>query len=270
MSTAATLRRAVKRGLGKVVLVPPGKRTIFVYHDVSDPGAPQHTVEYSTPIALFRAQIDVLARSFTFVTLDDLVGGAGGGRRLASITFDDGYLSLCDQVLPELSSRGIPFTVFLNGSAVTANQLDYGPAYAHLNRRYGEKVFLDEDDVRALSAAGVTVGSHGWDHRPVAGLDEAGRQAQIGANKTYLESLLGQAVRHFALPFGKRQHYDPQVVDYCHGIGHTYVYSTNPTFFDPADLPAGGQLLPRVELAREPTEMIGFMLNRPLLRRVDL
>lgn len=268
------LRQAIKRALGAKLLPPRSSRFVFVYHDVSDVDAPQHASDYSTPVTAFRAQVEFLAKSFDFVTLDEVVSPdrrSPRGRPLASVTFDDGFLSVREEVYPYLSAKGVPFTVFLNRTAVEKNLLFYGPQYPDLNRQYDSKVFLDEEDVGYLSSAGVTVGSHTSSHRSLADLDEEGLREEIADNKAYLESLVGKSVTHFALPFGKRQHYDRRVVEYCSGAGHEYVYSTNPTFFDPASLPRDGcTLIPRVEVAHEPTEMIFFMLNRPLFRRIDL
>lgn len=79
-----------RRCLSQVLLAPPEKRFIFVYHEVSDLAAPHHSPDYSTTVCAFRAQIDLLARAFTFVSLDEIVSRDAGddGRRLAAITFE--------------------------------------------------------------------------------------------------------------------------------------------------------------------------------------
>lgn len=269
-SLSDLVKEPAKRALSTVLAMPRRKRVVFVYHDVSELAAPHHTPNYSTTVSAFRAQIDLLARTFTFVPLDEIVRPDGSSARLAALTFDDGFLSVKDEAMPLLQAKGIPFSIFLNRRAIRENRLSYGPAYPHLEKVYDHKVFLDEDDVRRLSAAGVLVGSHSATHRALADVDDADLRGEVLDNKRYLEELVGKEVRHFALPFGKRQHYDDRALDYCFATGHSFVYSTNPTFFDPEVLGAGPHLLPRVEVSREPTEKIFFLLNRPLLRPVDL
>ena len=269
-SLSTLVKEPAKRALSTVLAMPRHKRVIFVYHDVSDLAAPHHTPNYSTTISAFRAQIDLLAHTFTFVPLDELVRPSGSSARLAALTFDDGFLSVKDEAMPLLHAKGIPFSIFLNRRAIEENRLSYGPAYPHLDKVHDHKVFLDEDDVRALSAAGILVGNHSATHRALADLDDGDLPGEVLDNKRYLEGLVGKEISHFAVPFGKRQHYDDRSLAYCFGSGHSYVYSTNPTFFDPRMLGDGPHLLPRIEVSREPTEKIFFLLNRPMLRPVDL
>lgn len=175
-----------------------------------------------------------------------------------------------EEALPYLQLRQIPVALFLNRRAVQENRLFYGPEYPHLNREHRTMVYLDEADVKELVAAGVTIGSHSSTHRPLVALDHEALREEVLENKLYLESLVGAGVTHFALPFGKRQHYTAATLEYCFATGHCFVYSTNPTYFDPSQLDEGPQLLPRVEISSEPTENVYFVLNRPLLRKVDL
>jgi len=257
------------RMLSPHLMVPRAKRFIFVYHDVAEFDAAHFSRRYSTTVSAFHAQIDHLAQLFSFVPLEEVVrpGPMPSGGRVAALTFDDGFLSVRDAILPYLSARGIPFAIFLNRQAVQDNFLSYGP---DLECRHLHKVYLDEEDVRRLHAAGVTVGSHSATHPLLAEVSDDRLPDEILGNKAYLEGLVGAPVTHFALPFGKRQHYDDRVLRYCRQAGHDYIYSTNPTFFDDNDLQSSALLLPRVEISNEPVETVGFVLNRPLLKRVEL
>lgn len=272
MSSLFAPKEWMRRALAKVLLAPPEKRFIFVYHDISDLAAPHHAPDYSTTVCAFRAQIDLLARTFTFVSLEEIVGSgaAHDGRRLAAITFDDGFLSVKEEAFPYLQRRQIPMAVFLNRRALQENRLYYGPEYPHLNRKHPTKVYLAEADVKELVAAGVAIGSHSSTHRTLAGLDDGGLREEVLENRLYLESLAGVAVTHFALPFGKRQHFTAATLDYCFSTGHRYVYSTNPNYFDLAGSDGSPQLLPRFEISREPAENVYFVLNRPRFTKVDL
>lgn len=262
------LRRVLTKGLSRRVLTGPRKRFVFLYHDISDARAPQYSPLYSTPVEKFKAQVELIARHFKLVSLEEVVAdGADGRQRLASITFDDGFLSVKNEALPFLRARGIPFTVFVNSMAVKDNRLFYGADVPSINRAYEGKVFLDEDDIRHLAAQGVAIGNHSSTHKVLAECDEVTLRAEVLDNKIYIEGLTGTAVKHLALPFGKREHYNEQVLNFCYSVGHDYVYSTNPTSFAAAN---GRRLIPRVAILNEGAEELLFMINRPLLKKIDI
>jgi peptidoglycan/xylan/chitin deacetylase (PgdA/CDA1 family) len=262
------LKKVLTKGLSRRVLTGPLKRFVFLYHDVSDPDALQYSPLYSTQVEKFKAQVELIARHFKLVSLDEVVADNSDHRqRLASITFDDGFLSVKDEALPFLQARGIPFTVFVNSMAIKQNRLFYGSEVPSINRAYEAKVFLDEDDIKHLAAKGVSLGNHSATHKVLAACDEATLRAEVLDNKVYIESLSGTAVRHLALPFGKREHYNEQVLNFCYSVGHDYVYSTNPTSFDAA---RRRRLIPRLAILNEGADELLFMINRPLLKKIDI
>src|ERR1044071_2218355 len=153
--------------LSRKLLVSRNKRFVFIFHDVSEPEAFQHSELYSTRPDVFRQQIDFLRANFSLVSLDEIlsVDRNGGNKRLGAITFDDGFLSVKEIVFPLLSEKKIPFTIFVNRLAVEENCLLNESDESKLERSGDHKVFLDRDDVRFLSRNGVVVGSHGATHR---------------------------------------------------------------------------------------------------------
>ncbi len=262
------LKRVLTKGLSRRVLTGPGKRFVFLYHDLSDPGASQYSPLYSTPVAKFKSQVELIARHFKLVSLEEVVADSSNrGQRLASITFDDGFLSVKDEALEYLERRGIPFTVFVNSMAVKHNRLFYGSDVPGINRTYEEKVFLDEDDIKHLAVKGIAIGNHSATHKVLADCDEATLKEEVLDNKIYIESLTGTPVKHLALPFGKREHYNERVLNFCYSVGHDYVYSTNPTSFAAA---RRQRLIPRVAILNEGAEELLFMINRPLLKKIDI
>jgi len=266
----AIARRAARLALGWRSLLPASKRAVFVYHDVSTPDEPQHSSQYSTRPEIFVQQLELLQREFQIVSLDQVVAPiAPGSRPLAALTFDDGFASVRTRVLPLLAERRLPFTLFVNGRAVREGRLDYMAQYDPPPQRPG--FYLDAAGVMALAKAGVQIGNHGTSHRPLAGCTDQQLNEEIVQNRGYLEELVGQPVRHFALPYGKKEHYDPRALSRCFSAGHTHVHSTNPAIFDAGDL--GGfsrQPVPRIGLRDEGASEIRFLINRALVRPVDL
>jgi peptidoglycan/xylan/chitin deacetylase (PgdA/CDA1 family) len=262
------LRNIVAKGLSRAVLTGPRRRFIFLYHDISEPDSPQYSPSYSTRPACFKSQMELIAKYFKLVPLDEIVSAsAGNNRRLASITFDDGFLSVKDEALPRLRSMGVPFSVFVNSMAIKHNQLFNGPEASNPNAARAEQLYLDEAGVKELSDNGVTIGSHSATHKVLSQCDDAALREEVLDNKLYIESLTGREVRHLALPFGKREHYNQKVLDYCYAVGHDYVYSTNPSSFESSK---HGRLIPRVALLNETPEELLFAINRPLLKKIDI
>jgi len=70
-----------------------------------------------TSVGMFERHLDCLARSFRFVSLDDigehLVNGIAFEEPVAAITFDDGYQDVYELALPILERKGIPAATFV-------------------------------------------------------------------------------------------------------------------------------------------------------------
>ena len=264
------LKSLLKKGLSKKILVPSDKRFIFLYHDVSNSDSPQYSEHYSTKISAFHNHIEFFSKHFKFVSLDEIISADHGEQeRLAAITFDDGFLSVKTEILPYLKERGIPFTVFLNTSAVKTNSLKYKTGNASIERSYETKVYLDENDVWEISEQGVLIGSHTANHKVLSECAAAELGEEISDAKHYLETLVKYKIKHLALPFGKREHYNDAVLKFCRNAGHEYIYSTNPVFFDRKYLNAS-RLIPRIGLTNESVEELYFYINRPLVKTINI
>jgi len=76
-------------------------------------------------------------------------------------------------------------------------------ARVHVDERsLARALFLSWADARALATAGVSVGSHGLTHRPLARLDESDQRTELVESKRRLESELGRPVETLAYPYG--------------------------------------------------------------------
>ena len=127
---AALLHRA--GALGAVMqlrrFAPVPTLSIVTFHHIAedDPNYPYDpTISDANP-AQFRRQIELLARYCTPIGIEELVG-ALDGRPLPNnpvmVTFDDGYLSCHDTVLPILRAVGVRATFFISTSFITERRL---------------------------------------------------------------------------------------------------------------------------------------------------
>jgi peptidoglycan/xylan/chitin deacetylase (PgdA/CDA1 family) len=189
----------------------------------------------------------------TWLTVDSFISVLDSvmDRPEIQISFDDGNASDLVHGLPALLERGLRATFF-----VVAGRL-------------GEPEFLDELGVRALAAAGMTIGSHGMRHRPWRWLgDDALREELVGARKI-LESVVRRPVTEAACPFGS---YDRRVLASLRRSGYRRVYTSDRGTSDPE-----AWVQPRNSVVRgEGTALINGILSaersapRALVRQLRL
>ncbi len=145
---------------------------------------------------------DVCVDPQQFAEILDVVRGRSDVR----LTFDDGNRSDVSEALPELVRRGLRAEFFICAG------------------RLGTPEFLDEDDVRELRQAGMSVGSHGMDHVRWRRLDPAGIDREIVKAKQILEDVLQAPVDAAAFPFGS---YDRRTLRALRGTGFERVYTSD-------------------------------------------
>ena len=134
---------------------------------------------------------------YRIVPLRDVVQARLRGedvRRLACLTFDDGYADFARNAWPVLQHVDAPATVFLVADRVGDwNTWDYGhdlPVAPLLNR----------EQVRELAVQGVDFGSHSATHPLLPNVPHEDRDCEIAGSKRTLEDLLQREVALFAYP----------------------------------------------------------------------
>lgn len=127
-----------------------------------------------------------------------------------------------------------------------------------------ENIFLNKDNIKFLHKEGVHFGSHTCSHPVLSKCNASTFQTQIENNNQYLESILSEKINHFAIPFGKNTHYNPEVLNTIAQF-HPYIYSTNPN-----RIRQETQLFPRIPLTNESVKEIQFYLNRSFIFKYQL
>jgi peptidoglycan/xylan/chitin deacetylase (PgdA/CDA1 family) len=173
----------------------------------------------------FAAAIDrLLARGWDFMDeaafLAALDAPEPANARRVFLTFDDGYAHLFDTAFPMLTARGVPFHVFLvSDFAGRANTWDLGlgrPPVRH----------LDDAQVRAMAAAGVTFGSHTAAHHDLTRLAPDQVAADLARSRRALQVVTGKPARTLSYPFGR---YNPAVRDAAAAAGFEAAFSLYPS-----------------------------------------
>jgi peptidoglycan/xylan/chitin deacetylase (PgdA/CDA1 family) len=168
----------------------------LMYHSVTSYTEDPYAVTVSP--ARFARQMRWLSRcGLRGVSMRHLLAAtaAGRGSRLVGLTFDDGYADFVSEVLPVLRQHGFGATVFvLAGKFGGRNDWDApGPV----------KPLMTARDVRAVAAAGIEIGSHGLNHRHLAGVTDGMLWLELARSRAILSAVLDRPVEGFCYPYGE-------------------------------------------------------------------
>ena len=70
-----------------------------------------------------------------------------------------------------------------------------------------KRLYLSPDEVVEMMQDGMTIGSHGHEHRSLETLDQSQTEAEIRKCKEKIERTFGVQTFHYALPYGKSNSY---------------------------------------------------------------
>jgi hypothetical protein len=149
------------RALQRIVGAPSPSAVAIYYHHVQ-----------SDQRQNFAHQLDHLLR-WTQPVRADATRGLASNRRYSIVTADDGWKSFADNALPELKRRDIPVTMFA------------------ISERLGQTVdgigfdrLVSAEELRALDADGVTIGSHTATHVKMTSLDSSEASSDLRESRT--------------------------------------------------------------------------------------
>lgn len=179
---------------------------ILMYHSVSH--EKEHRVHpyyrLCTTPRVFASHMALLGeRGYQVVNLEAAVqmlragrsGHGPGATQAAVITFDDGFLDFYTDAYPILAARGYTATVFLPTAFVGKK-----------NGFVEGKQFLCWDQVRELSALGVSFGSHSVSHQLLTGMESGKVVEELKRSKESIENETGRPVREFSYPYAFPEH----------------------------------------------------------------
>jgi peptidoglycan/xylan/chitin deacetylase (PgdA/CDA1 family) len=187
IGTAADLGRL---GLGQVPM-------ILMYHCVQE--VPEDPHRLCVTPARFAEQMSWLREhGLRGVGMGTLVDAMAAGREqgLVGITFDDGYVNILENALPELQRHEFTATMFIISDLLGGtNEWDAshsGPVWP----------LMSAGQVAELAAAGMEVGAHSATHVRLAGIGADRLAAEVSGSRSTLSELVGHAIRGFAYPWG--------------------------------------------------------------------
>lgn len=192
---------------------------IVVFHDVADG-------------AWFASVISMLASRYHLITPQDFHARVFDPKKInVLLTFDDGYRSWIDIVLPILERTTLKGLFFVNSGLLdVAHDPTLSETYMKERLLISPKTPLSYEDARELALKGHTLGGHSATHKNLTELDERELIFELQSDKEKLEKELGVTLQDFAYPFGTGRHYDARVTAGVHQAGYAYAYTAESGF----------------------------------------
>jgi len=202
--------RAISSILTLTGTSPKGRCVVLYYHSVKD------QERYR-----FGRHMDILLREARPLPPDSIPQMEPGISYVA-VTFDDGFVSVKRNAIPELVLRNIPCMIFVPSANLSMTPMwlqDTGNPDCN-------EVVISSRDLKELSNNRlVRIGSHGRTHENFLQLDERGVLEEIRKSKEELEKVTGQRVRSLSFPHGgfKKEH-----LGLAEKEGYVQVFSISP------------------------------------------
>jgi peptidoglycan/xylan/chitin deacetylase (PgdA/CDA1 family) len=170
--------------------------------------------------ARFARQMDMLVRYTTPLDIEHC-GRVPPGRRHSAVTFDDGFVSVIENALPELRARSIPCVIFVPSAALGAHPVWIRPPHADAVEQVVDPHALAELARDPL----VSIGSHSMTHPNFTRIDEVEARRQMQGSKALLEEVTGREVSGFSFPHGA---YKPASLSLARECGYLRIYTIEP------------------------------------------
>lgn len=224
-----------------------------MYHNIANPPAEAGLKGLYVCPSMFRFQMWYLKiAGFTVVPLHEIAGLTErdlSGKKIAALTFDDGYEDFYTNAFPVLGRYGYPATVFVvSGLAGSINAWDEKA----LSIR---KRLMGWDRIKELAAfKNVFFGSHTITHPFLTKIGKKQAEAEIFGSKQAIEDRIGSPVETFCYPYGDC---NGAVKELVREAGYKIAVTTNRGEVRPGDDP----LLLRRVLIRRNSHPLNFMLK---------
>jgi len=218
---------------------PNGQQSVVLYY---------HSVLENQKDKFIR-QLNYLSNKYTFVSLSSH-DEPPSNKKLISITFDDGLLSVLENALPELKKREIPATVF-----IPAAYINCYPKWEQKRQEieYEDRI-LNREEIQRLSDLSIEIGSHTLHHTDLRKVSPQIAKKELQDSKSILEEILRKEILSFSFPYGS---YNYELVDLAFNCGYNFIYTTQPEIIS---IPIKKRVFGRISV--EPDDLfLEFMLK---------
>ena len=184
---------------------------------------------------------------------------------------DQNYLQ---KIFNSLTNKSVSYEEFMTNPIKAVNEhiiydKNFRETYLHDAAGKEKRVYLNTEEVRQLCNDGILIGSHSTDHYRMGNCTETELSTQIVENVDFLKDLLDTEIEHFSIPFGKKEHYDKNVIEKIFASGHKFIYSTNIVSFEADKIAKPNFLFPRLGILNQTPEELMFNINRTFIKKYD-
>jgi len=176
-----------------------------IHNAINDVG--EFDANYSVTESVFREHLTCLRDNRYKVSLLREIDNADSDHAQVVLTFDDGDKSCIMKALPILLEFGMKAEFFVTTGKVGV-----------------DKIALDEADLRQLSAAGMSVQSHGVTHKFLTGLNDSELYQELSKSKLFIENITQQHVEYLSLPGGRG---DLRVMNMAKSLGYEAICTSS-------------------------------------------
>lgn len=226
LKVAVSLIYYVLRGILRYLLRLAGRPTaqqltVLYYHGI----LPEERTAFSRQMDALRRGARVIPTSY--------LGELAPGKKCVAITFDDALTSVAENALPELAKHSFHSTIF-----IPVGWIGRTPGWAMeddaLACRSGvdlerAEIVMSSDELKALPASLVSLGSHSLTHPSISELDAERAKAEIADSRQQLAELSGREIVEFSFPYGD---HDASALAMCRAAGYQAAYSIKPQEID--------------------------------------
>ena len=201
------IRRFFFRFVGKSF---PGTCVVLYYHMVD------HEERQK-----FARQLDTILRHAKPIRADSRDPLTPNTHHVA-VTFDDGFVDIIANAVPEFIKRNIPFTIF-----VPTGYLGKIPEWIKNRRRKEyQQTIINEMQLKDLSSLEcATTGSHCVSHADLRLMDEDSAKKEIQNSKNKLENIIERKVNLLSFPHGA---YTDRCIEFARQAGYERVFTIKP------------------------------------------
>jgi len=187
-----------------------GTCVVLMYHAVS-----------AEQLHRFIRQMEKVTK-LTIPVAADAITNLARGKLYCTVTFDDGFASTIDTVLPVLNQMSIPATFFIP----TAYWGKEATWITDNNRRQRVGCVITAEKLKQFSEHRcVTIGSHGINHVRLTEVSDDDAWKELAESKKILEEITGKNIKTHSFPFGC--YYDRHV-EMALNAGYERVFTVDP------------------------------------------
>ena len=199
-----------KAGANPVPVSKLSNIKILTYHEVAVPPmyATGNIEQLYVEPAIFQQHLDILKNNgYNTITLRDLYQHWEYGKPIPTnpiiLTFDDGYRSMYDFVMPELMKRDMVASFFI------------------ITDKFNHPGYVNESMIQEMHKNGMEIASHSHSHGDLRNADLA---IELNQSKTLLENTIDDTVYSFCYPCGL---YNKNTIDYLVKCGYQVAVTVN-------------------------------------------